>query len=97
MLPVLLVSLAVALCWANETTFSVPNVITTFQDTPRPFEIHVDPGFIEDTRQRVRLARAPHPVGSIDEGPSLENFTMIRDFWVNDYDWNATQTEINEK
>ncbi|KAM0417315.1 hypothetical protein ACHAPT_012696 [Fusarium lateritium] len=77
--------------------FSVPNVDATFHKSPKPFEIHVDRAFIEDTRQRVAHARAPVFMGAKGDGPSAEIFTAVRDYWVNEYNWNATEASINQK
>lgn len=77
--------------------FSVPNVNATFSKTPKPFRIHVDRDFIEDTRQRVAHTRAPVFINETGDGPSAENFTNVRDFWVNEYSWNATEESINQK
>lgn len=78
-------------------TFSIPNVNATFSDSPQPFLIQVDPNFVEYTRQRAAHARAPVFLNMTGDGPSAENFTSVRDFWVNEYDWNATQASINDK
>lgn len=77
--------------------FSVPNVNATFSKSPRPFEIHVDRNFIEDTRLRVANARAPVFMGAMGEGPSPENYTNVRDYWANEYDWNIVEVAINRK
>lgn len=84
------------LCAAADK-FSVPNVDATFGTSPKPFNIHVDRDFIEETRQRVSNARPPVFIGATGEGPSPENFTAVQDYWVNGYDWNATEASINEK
>lgn len=77
--------------------FSVSNVNATFSKSPKPFQIRVDRNFIEDTRLRVAHARAPVFMGAIGEGPSPENYTNVRDYWVNEYDWNTTEASINRK
>ena len=77
--------------------FSLPNVDATFGNSPTPFEIHVDRDFIEDTRQRVAYSRAPVFIGANGEGPSNENFTTVRDYWANEYDWNMAEASINKK
>ena len=82
---------------AAAENFSVPNVQATFQKSPKPFKIHVDRHFIEDTRQRVAHTRAPVFMGATDDGPSADNFTTVRDFWANKYDWNATEASINKE
>ncbi|KFX97022.1 hypothetical protein V490_03007 [Pseudogymnoascus sp. VKM F-3557] len=76
---------------------SVPNVNVAFHKSPKPFEIHVDRHFIENTRQRVANTRAPVFIGAKGDGPSTEIFSAVRDFWVNEYNWNATEESINQK
>ncbi|KAF4438566.1 epoxide hydrolase [Fusarium acutatum] len=85
-----------SLCTASEP-FSLPNVNATFAKSPKPFRIHVDRGFIEDTRQRIAHTRSPLYINVSSDGPSAENFTSVRDFWVNEYDWNATEASINKR
>lgn len=82
---------------ATAERFSVPNVNATFHKSPKPFEIHVDPHFIEETRQRVAHARAPVFMDAMNDGPSAEVFTTVREFWVNEYSWDATEASINQK
>ncbi|KAF5694111.1 epoxide hydrolase [Fusarium denticulatum] len=85
-----------SLCAVSET-FSLPNVNATFAKSPKPFQIHVDRGFIEDTRQRVAHTRPPLSINVSSDGPSAENFTSVREFWANEYDWNATEASINKR
>lgn len=96
MILLLIITLLNILCAAVDV-FSLPNVDATFGKSPKPFEIHVDQDFIEDTRQRVAHARAPVFMGATGEGPSPKNYTNVRDFWVNEYDWNMTEASINKK
>lgn len=86
----------VALCGALQN-FSIPNVAASFYSTPKPFKINVDPKFIEDTRRRVEITRAPISIGDVDDGPTLNNFTVIRDYWVNEYNWEKVQESINQR
>jgi hypothetical protein len=85
------------LCAAAADKFSLPNTDATFDKSPKPFEINVDRQFIENTRQRVAHARAPVFMGVKGDGPSSEIFTAVRDYWVNEYSWNATEAAINQK
>ncbi|KAF5599105.1 epoxide hydrolase [Fusarium pseudocircinatum] len=85
-----------SLCASSET-FSLPNVNATFVKSPKPFQIHVDRGFIEDTRQRAAHTRSPLFINESSDGPGAENFTSVRNFWVNEYDWNATEASINRR
>lgn len=86
----------VAVCDASQK-FSVPNVAGSFSSTIKPFKIKVDPHFMEDTRLRVKATRAPVSIGDVDDGPTLANFTAIRDYWVNEYNWEKTQKSINQR
>ncbi|KAH8897680.1 alpha/beta-hydrolase [Thozetella sp. PMI_491] len=85
-----------ALCAATES-FLIPNVNATFSKTPTPFKIYVDRSFIEDTRQRVAHARAPVFLNATGDGPGAVDFNNIRNFWTNEYSWDAVEASINAK
>ncbi|KLO80309.1 epoxide hydrolase [Fusarium fujikuroi] len=93
---VFILSVGPLLCAASEP-FSLPNVNATFATSPKPFQIHVERDFIEETRQRVAHTRSPLFINVLSDGPGVENFTSVRDFWVNEYDWNATEASINKR
>lgn len=93
---VLIFSVGSLLCAASEP-FSLPNVNATFAKSPKPFRIHVERDFIEDTRKRVAHTRSPLSINVPSDGPGVEKFTNVRDFWVNEYDWNATEASINKR
>lgn len=81
---------------------SLPNVpAATFGASPTPFEVDVDPRFIDDVYDRILHARPPIPLDGLDpvdaDGPGLDDFHKVRDFWVHEYDWNKTQQTINER
>lgn len=98
LLGLLTLGISPVLCSAAAAgNFSVPNVDATFQKSPKPFEIHVDRGFIEDTGQQVAHARAPVFMGAKGDRPSTKIFTTIRDYWANEYSWSATEASINQK
>lgn len=80
----------------------LPNVpAATFGPSPAPFELEVDPRFIDDVHNRVLHARPPVPLDGLApvdaDGPGVDDFNRIRDFWVHEYNWNSTQRSINEK
>ena len=79
----------------------LPNIRAAYRSSPAPFTIDVEPRFIDDVRQRVNNARSPIPPGGYEpaysEGPTLANFTTLRDYWLDHYDWFAEQTAINSK
>ncbi|KAG4253721.1 hypothetical protein FPRO03_07681 [Fusarium proliferatum] len=93
---VFILSVGPLLCAASEP-FSLPNVNATFATSPKPFKIHIERDFIEETRQRVVHTRSPLFINVSSDGPGVENFTSVRDFWVNEYDWNATEASINKR
>ncbi|KAF5702077.1 epoxide hydrolase [Fusarium globosum] len=93
---VFILSVGPLLCAASGP-FSLPNVNATFATSPKPFQIHVERDFIEETRQRVSHTRSPLFINVSSDGPGVENFTSVRDFWVNEYDWNATEASINKR
>jgi hypothetical protein len=81
------------------TLTNVPGA--TFGSSPSPFEVEVGPGFIDSVYDRVLHARSPAPLDGLNpadaDGPGLDDFHRIRDFWLHEYDWNKTQQSINEK
>ncbi|TFA97400.1 Putative epoxide hydrolase [Trichoderma ghanense] len=77
--------------------FSIPNVNATFSKTPKPFELRVNQDFIDDTRQRVFSARSPIFIQTTYEGPTMENFTNVREHWVHEYNWTMVEESINER
>ena len=97
-LPIFLLGILGTLVQISQS-FSVPNIEATFQDSPQPFELKVDPSFIGDVHSRVKNARAPIPVldSPVEEGTPLANWTIIRDYWVYQYNWNETQANINQR
>ncbi|KAI5460960.1 Alpha/Beta hydrolase protein [Mariannaea sp. PMI_226] len=96
MITLLVFTLCSVVCAAADA-FSLPNVNATFSKSPKAFNIHVDRNFIDETRQRAAHSRAPVFIGATGEGPSSENFTAVRDYWANEYDWNKTEASINKK
>lgn len=85
----------------TEASGPLPNIQATYGTSPTPFTIDVEPRFIDDVRFRVDNARLPVAPGTYEpaysEGPTLGNFTMIRDYWLDEYDWFTEQTAINAK
>jgi hypothetical protein len=86
---------------AQASSNPLPNIRATYGSSPAPFAINVEPRFIDDVRQRVTNARLPIPPGGYEpdysEGPTLANFTRLRDYWLDHYDWFAEQASINSK
>lgn len=86
---------------ADEDSHLLPNVPATFGESPAPFVLNVDDGFIELQRELASQARAPIPVKNLhpadSDGPTLANFTRIKDYWAHDYDWKTVQASINRR
>jgi hypothetical protein len=89
--------------WWNGSSYGteLPNVKAKFGSSPARFEIDVDPVFVEELRLRVYQARAPIPIEGLepedDDGPILANFTSIKDYWTDEYNWEAVQESINQR
>ena len=77
------------------------NVDANFGPSPAPFTLKVDDDFISAQRDLVESTRAPIAVQDLEppdsDGPTLANFTRIRNYWVNEYDWGSVQASINRK
>ena len=87
----------VSTIWAQQ--FTVPNVNVTFSEDVLPFQVYVDPAFIENTRQKVADARMPTGTEYFpsSDGPVIGNWTNVRNVWANDYNWEGVQASINAK
>jgi hypothetical protein len=74
-----------------------PTFKASFPQSPTSFEIDVDPVFIDETVQRVKLTRLPIDIDQPDllDGPPVHNATAVRDYWINHYDWFAVQDGLN--
>jgi hypothetical protein len=61
--------------------------------------IDVKNEFIDSTRLKASLTRFVKPIQEPDplEGPSVHNAIVIRDYWVNEYDWDKVQKHLNSK
>jgi len=78
----------------NALNFAFPQNITK----PTPFQISVDPDFIQSTLQKVRLYRpsiALEDLPEWEEGPPVQDMNELAHYWANDYDWYDVQEEIN--
>ncbi len=69
-----------------------------FGPTPKPFKIQVDPEFIKFTKLKASMTRYTEDIEQADwlDGPPRHNITTIRDYWVNEYDWESVEREINK-
>ncbi|KAI0539457.1 alpha/beta-hydrolase [Xylaria digitata] len=89
-----------SLAGANNLNFPFPYN----SNTPVPFQVSVDSGFIEETRLKASLYRPSVDLldGAISnagwlEGPPQANMTALAKYWSRDYNWTKTQDEINGK
>ena len=75
------------------------NFDATYGNSPSPFEINVHPSFIEKTVQKAALTRYTVDIQISDflDGPPRHNVTMVRDYWVDHYDWFEVQDRLNKR
>ena len=75
------------------------NSRATFGNSPAPFKIDVDPAFIQETVLKASLTRYAIDIEgpAMQDGPSRENTTTVRDYWVNHYDWFRIQDRLNKQ
>lgn len=80
------------------SSYSPYNFKATFTNSPIPMTIDVDPKFIETTRLKASLTRAPidldEPLWT--EGVPSQNTTAIATYWAQSYDWFTTQRALNK-
>ncbi|PSN65049.1 alpha/beta-hydrolase [Corynespora cassiicola Philippines] len=77
---------------------AIPNINAVFGDAPTPFQLEVNQDFIDQTHQKVALSRAPVALDDVtDDGPSVDDYNAIRDYWVNNYTWDSVQQSINDR
>jgi len=66
---------------------------------PKPFQVSVDPGFIEKTIQKAGLYRPSIALVDQDttweDGPSPQELNKLASYWSHDYDWFTVQKQIN--
>lgn len=98
----LLIALALlTLFGATQCSKLIPEIRATYGDSPAPFVLDVEPRFIDDVRYRVKNTRVPVAPGGFEptaaDGPTLANFTTLRGYWIDEYDWFAEQSAINDK
>jgi len=75
------------------------NFKATFGSSPAPFKIDVDPKFIEETVLKASLTRYAIDLEepALQDGPSRQNVTTVRDYWVNQYNWFQVQDGLNQR
>lgn len=85
---------------ASARTNDIPYEFPPYTSHPVPFNISVDPVFIDETVLKASLYRP-----SIDllddsnvewtDGPPRSNMTALASYWAEDYDWFQTEHQIN--
>jgi hypothetical protein len=89
------------LTWAVSLLFLHPSVEASSGNTamyePRPYNISVDPAFIEETRGKVEKFRGTADVSAPPwfDGPPAANINSVAKYWAGSYDWSAAQASIN--
>ena len=78
---------------------TIPEINARYGPSPAPFKLEVDPSFIQETKLKVSLARIANDIGvpNFVDGPSTNTAQTTKDFWVNEFNWDAVQDEINQK
>lgn len=76
------------------------NFAGSFSYPPQPFTLNVDRDFIETTRLKASLTRFTEDLLDVvawEDGTPTHNISVLRDYWVNEYDWDKAEAEINRK
>lgn len=98
---ILKAALIPTLIGAAQCSNLIPTIRAEYGDSPAPFTLDVEPRFVDEVRYRVKNARSPVFPGGFEptasDGPTLSNFTTLRDYWTDEYDWYAEQAAINKK
>lgn len=84
-------------CLAQRSA-TIDTINATYGATPAPFNIDVDPAFIEETQQKVatfRYTRDDLGFPAFSDGPPLSDARWFHDAWVNSYNWTQVQAELN--
>lgn len=64
----------------------------------KPYTISVDSTRIDDLKQRLSLARFPDELDEAawDMGAPLADVKRLSEYWMDSYDWRATEEELNK-
>lgn len=91
--------LAVALTNLSVSVFAADTFDATYGSSPAPFKINVHRSFIEETILKVSHTRYTVDVDEpvLASGPSRQNVTTVRDYWINHYDWFNVQDQLNTR
>ncbi|KAK7228088.1 hypothetical protein V2G26_000258 [Clonostachys chloroleuca] len=91
-----LIAAAVAVHSPN-SSYPATNFKAIFGSSPQPMTVDVNPDFIAQTKLKVALTRFPIEIDGPQfvEGLPNENLTQFRDYWLNHYDWDSVQQQLN--
>ncbi|KAM0350961.1 hypothetical protein ACHAPU_002739 [Fusarium lateritium] len=66
---------------------------------PQPFNISVDPNFLEQTQIKVKTWRSPVALHSnwTNEGPPPDLLQDVAQYWGNEYGWPSIEVSLNRK
>ncbi|KAL8950065.1 MAG: hypothetical protein Q9183_007550, partial [Haloplaca sp. 2 TL-2023] len=67
---------------------------------PTPYTLYVDQELLDNTKQKIRLARYPEEqvdVGDDDwsQGAKVKEVKRLAEYWANGFDWRAEEARIN--
>jgi len=83
----------------SDNQYGPLNFKAAFGPSPEPFTVDVNPTFIEQTRVKASLTRLAIDIDvpPFTEGVPSSNISAIANFWANDYDWAAVQSDLNRQ
>jgi hypothetical protein len=61
-------------------------------NVPQPFHVKIDEKFLENTKQKLSLARYPEEQSDFgpenwSQGAKVDEVRRLADYWQNNYDW----------
>ena len=64
---------------------------------PRPYTVNIDPLVIEEIRTKVSTFRSSPDINTPPwfDGPAASEIASFAEYWIDEYDWPATQASIN--
>lgn len=78
-------------------TFSVVPFDQDFPSSPTAWNISIDRRFINMTRLKVATTRYHNSIDepAWTEGPPRNNMSRLRDYWLNEYNWDDVEAKLN--
>ena len=81
-------------------TITKPNINTMqgAKDAVRPFTVSIPQSELDDLHRRVRATRLPdrETVSDASQGVQLDVVRALAEYWVNDHDWRAVESRLND-